>query len=256
MGLETATYINGLVTTNPVGSDDRSTADDHLRLIKSVLKNSFTGISGAVTATHGELDKLAGHVGAVPQLGIAQSWSGKQTFDAGILLPDNDQIEFGTAGAESQLYSDGINTIWNFLANTDLRIDDGVAAVSRYLFDISTGDFHADGDVIAFSTSVGSDPKLKKDIEQIKDARAKLRGLTGVTFKWKKNDQPSAGLLSTDVEKVLPEAVSIAKKLKKKEHQVVNYNAVIGLLVEAVNAMDAELRTLKRRMNHLHGEKE
>ncbi len=255
MGLEAATYIDDLVTTNPVGTDDRSTADDHLRLIKAVLKNSFTGITGAVSATHTELNKLDGHVGNVPQLGVAQSWTAKQTFTGGLLLEDNDQIEFGTAGAESQLYSDGTNTIWNFLADKDLYLND--AGTTRYLFDISVGDFHADGDVVAFSTSVGSDPKLKKDIKQITDARAKLRNLTGVTFVWKKNDKESAGLLSTDVKKVLPEAVELVDPMMDgNKHEVVNYNAVIGLLVEGVNAMDAELRTLRRRVGVLTGDEE
>jgi hypothetical protein len=38
MGLETATYISGLVDTNPAGSDSITYGDDHLKLIKSVLK--------------------------------------------------------------------------------------------------------------------------------------------------------------------------------------------------------------------------
>ena len=58
MGLEAATHISDLVITNPTGADDRSTADDHLRLIKSVLKTDFAAISGAVTATHTELNIL------------------------------------------------------------------------------------------------------------------------------------------------------------------------------------------------------
>lgn len=38
MGLETATKISELVATNPIGTDPKSQGDDHLRLIKSVLK--------------------------------------------------------------------------------------------------------------------------------------------------------------------------------------------------------------------------
>lgn len=60
MGLETATYISDLVSTNPVGASDlASTSDDHLRLIKSAVKTTFPNISGAVTSTHTELSKLA-----------------------------------------------------------------------------------------------------------------------------------------------------------------------------------------------------
>jgi hypothetical protein len=46
--LESTSHIGGLVTTNPAGGDARSTADDHLRLIKSVVTTDFAGYAGAV----------------------------------------------------------------------------------------------------------------------------------------------------------------------------------------------------------------
>ena len=38
MALESANYLNGLVDTNPASTDQVSQGDDHLRLIKKVLK--------------------------------------------------------------------------------------------------------------------------------------------------------------------------------------------------------------------------
>lgn len=59
MALEAATYISGLVPSNPVGAtDDLSTADDHLRLIKSTILNTFPGINGEVSATQAQLNRL------------------------------------------------------------------------------------------------------------------------------------------------------------------------------------------------------
>lgn len=46
-GLETGTYVNDLVSSNPPGSDPRSQGADHLRLIKSVLQSTFPGMAGA-----------------------------------------------------------------------------------------------------------------------------------------------------------------------------------------------------------------
>lgn len=46
-GLETGTYVNDLVSSNPPGSDPRSQGADHLRLIKTVLQSTFPGMSGA-----------------------------------------------------------------------------------------------------------------------------------------------------------------------------------------------------------------
>ena len=49
MALETASYVANLVVTNPDGADARSTADDHLRLIKASLKRTFPLLDSAVS---------------------------------------------------------------------------------------------------------------------------------------------------------------------------------------------------------------
>ena len=52
MGLESATYISGLVDTNPAGSDDISQGDDHLKLIKSVLKTTLPNANAVINGIH------------------------------------------------------------------------------------------------------------------------------------------------------------------------------------------------------------
>jgi hypothetical protein len=53
MPLETATYISDLNASNPIGATDPlSSADDHLRLLKSTIKTTFPSVTGAVTPTH------------------------------------------------------------------------------------------------------------------------------------------------------------------------------------------------------------
>lgn len=47
MGLESATFINDLTTTNPVATDQVSQGDDHLRLLKTVLKATFPNATKA-----------------------------------------------------------------------------------------------------------------------------------------------------------------------------------------------------------------
>lgn len=51
MGLETATYVGGLVATNPTAADPKSQGDDHLRLIKTTLLNTFAGFPGMIVVT-------------------------------------------------------------------------------------------------------------------------------------------------------------------------------------------------------------
>ena len=58
MGVESASYISELVDTNPLVSDAVGQGDDHLRLIKTVLKTQFSGLSGttAVASSAAELN--------------------------------------------------------------------------------------------------------------------------------------------------------------------------------------------------------
>lgn len=48
MGLETGNYINDLNTANPAATDPKSQGDDHLRLLKAVLKNTLPGFTGVI----------------------------------------------------------------------------------------------------------------------------------------------------------------------------------------------------------------
>jgi microcystin-dependent protein len=57
MPLETGTYISDFNTSNPAHTDSVSAADSHLRWIKAAILASFTGVTGAVTATHTQLNR-------------------------------------------------------------------------------------------------------------------------------------------------------------------------------------------------------
>lgn len=63
MGLETGTYISDLNAANPAGTDSKSQGDDHIKLIKSTIKNTFPNINGAVTATDENLNALLSYAG-------------------------------------------------------------------------------------------------------------------------------------------------------------------------------------------------
>lgn len=61
MPVEEATYISDLNETYPLGTGEpKSLGDDHLRLLKSVIKATFPNITGEVTATHAQLNALNG----------------------------------------------------------------------------------------------------------------------------------------------------------------------------------------------------
>ena len=110
------------------------------------------------------------------------------------------------------------------------------------------GDFHADGDVIGFSTTV-SDERLKSDIAKIDGAVDKLEQLNGYTFTYTADGKQSAGVIAQEVEKVLPSAVS-EKELPLKTddgiaYKTVQYDQLHALLIEAVKELSARVKELE-----------
>lgn len=75
MALESATYIDSLVVTNPDPFDTKSQGDDHIRLIKRTIKNTFPAITGPVSVSQDKLNTLGSdNVLCFP--GMIVMWSG------------------------------------------------------------------------------------------------------------------------------------------------------------------------------------
>ena len=79
MGLENTgnsngTYIDSLDKNNPESTDALSQADEHLRYIKKTIVETFTGVTGEVTATHTAINnKCAEPVSAITSDGTTPS---------------------------------------------------------------------------------------------------------------------------------------------------------------------------------------
>lgn len=184
-----------------------------------------------------ESDTLADVTGRGATTSTACTFNGVVNFRSAVDFGDNDILRFGDSD-DVEFYHDGAGGhSYLELNNTgDLYIRD--TATNKYLFDKSTGDFHADGDVIAYSTSVGSDIALKQNITVVEDALDKLTQLRGVEFLWKRNGEQSAGVLAQEVEEVLPSAVKNRKSLStEEEFKTVDYNALLAIVIEAVKEL-------------------
>ena len=105
-----------------------------------------------------------------------------------------------------------------------------------------TGALVATGDVTAFS-----DITLKEDIEVIPNALDKVSQIRGVTFTRKDLDDESrkSGVIAQEVEKVLPEVVTTNEDGIK----TVAYGNLVGLLIESIKELKAEVETLKKEHN-------
>ena len=113
---------------------------------------------------------------------------------------------------------------------------------------LANGDGHFDGDVIAYSTTTPSDERLKENVKVIENPLEKLDKLRGVTFDWiDREDKRSGGIIAQELEKVMPELVREVDSLKNEDSfKAVDYNGLIGLLIEAVKELSNKCNNCKK----------
>ncbi len=98
---------------------------------------------------------------------------------------------------------------------------------------LASGAITSSGDVTAFS-----DMRIKHDIQTIEGALAKVSDMRGVYFK-RNNGEAGTGVIAQEIENILPEVV------KDGEYKSVAYGNMVGILIEAIKELKAEVEKLK-----------
>ena len=157
---------------------------------------------------------------------------------------NNGQIDATTLYASANIGKDSGDYItWT----TDTQMDFYVNGSNEMRLE-ADGDLHVDGDVIAASTTVASDERLKENIKPIFGALEAVSKIKGVDFNWKKDGSKSSGVIAQDIQKIMPHLVKEVKSLDSDDsHLTVDYNGLIGLLIESVKTLQSEVKTLKNK---------
>lgn len=161
------------------------------------------------------------------------------------------RIELPNGSATAPVYSFSGDTDAGFFLQSTDDIGVALAGAEEYRFALngSNGDFHATGDVVAFS-STPSDIRLKTNISDIENPTDTIMKLRGVEFEWRDRKEHSMGFLAQEVERVLPNAIKEKELIGKDgKHKVMNYEAVIPVLVESIKELKSELEKLKKKTN-------
>lgn len=89
-----------------------------------------------------------------------------------------------------------------------------------------------------------SDINLKENIITIDDALNKVLQLRGVNY-YNKNDNSKLkmGVIAQEVQKIIPEVIN-----DSGEFLTVNYNSIIGLLIETVKELNNKIEELKNKI--------
>lgn len=132
----------------------------------------------------------------------------------------------GGAGANTQVV---YNSAGSFAGSSNFTFDGSNVSVS--------------GIVTAQDFNSLSDFRYKKDIDTVTNALSKINELRGVRFNWKESGLPSYGVVAQELEQVLPELVH------GNDPKTVNYNGIIGVLIEAIKELQNEVNELKNKID-------
>jgi hypothetical protein len=110
---------------------------------------------------------------------------------------------------------------------------------------LTVGNIYSSGIITATDFNSASDINLKENIQKIDNPIGKIIKIDGVRFDWKSDNKPSMGVIAQNIAEVLPELVS------GEESKTVNYNGIIGLLIECVKTQQEQIDELNRRLDEL-----
>jgi len=268
-GLLTSTTIDATALTGNLPAIDGSnlTGVAPTKSVVEALGISASSITGALPAISGA-SLTALNATNLDSGTVSTARLGTGTADAGSFLRGDNT--WATPTDTNTTYSAGAGldlSTTTFSVESDLRSDvQYIGQDTNDYYHVNTtshdwyldgvldmrlendGDLHADGDVIAYSTTTASDRKLKDNITTVEDALDKVKQLNGVEFTWKKDGKKSAGVIAQDVEKVLPQAVKIVKDLNSNdEYKTVKYDALISILVESIKELSARVEELESK---------
>jgi hypothetical protein len=121
-------------------------------------------------------------------------------------------------------------------------INDG--STGRFSFSGSSGNFVAGGDITAFGGV--SDRNLKENIVKIDNALEKVSKISGYTFNYIGDDTPMTGVIAQELEEVLPEVVYETESPDGIQSKAVRHGNIVGLLIESIKELKAEIEELKK----------
>ncbi len=263
--------ITGILTVG-TGSITLDGSNDQITIGAGLTINSggisVSGFNGNITGTAGTITTLSSTNGTITNLSSnAVNVSGVATATtfvgsgASLTSLNASNISSGTVPtarlasgtANNTTYLRGDQT-WATVTSGITITDDTSTNATRYLTFTSatSGSISAENvssTKLTFNPSTGvltvvdlnstSDINLKTNINTVENALDTVSQLRGVSFDWKETGKSSYGVIAQEIEEVLPELVGTG------DTKSVNYNGIIGVLIEAIKELKSEIEDLK-----------
>ena len=227
--LQASSIASGTLTLPSVNDTlvGKATTDTFTNKIIDAGSNAITGISSS---------NLSGSAG------ILNTQLANSTISGVSLGSTLGSLSFGTYLNSSGSY-DGSSAVSVSVAATSINTANSL--VSRD----SSGDFTAGTisvtnltatqTVTALDFNSTSDIRFKENIKTIENSLDLVSSLRGVSFDWKETGKGSYGVIAQELEEILPDLV------KDGDTKSVNYNGLIGVLIESIKELKQEIEDLK-----------
>ena len=166
----------------------------------------------------------------------SQQWVDASPFNVGIITSlTNVSFSAGTALSPSMYFVGDPQT--GFFSPGSGQFT--VVSTGSSILNINPSGINVTGVATAQDFDSLSDIRYKENINTVNSALLKVDQLRGVKFNWKETGLPSYGVIAQELEEVLPELVH------GEDPKTVNYNGIIGVLIEAIKELKAEIEELK-----------
>jgi len=229
---------------------------------KSGTNLTFNSANGTLTATEfsgggaGITGLTASQVGAIadvvsdttPQLGGNLDVNNKDITGTGninltgIITATN--FVGGGAGITG-LTANQVGAIADVVSDTTPQLGGNLDVNNKDI--TGTGNINLTGIVTATDFNSTSDARLKTNIQVISDPLDKIVRINGVSFDWINDNTSTMGVIADNIQEVLPELV----RTSTADYKTVNYNGLIGLLIEVAKDQQTQINSLKERLSQL-----
>lgn len=117
----------------------------------------------------------------------------------------------------------------------------------------TTGNALFTGDVVASSTLIASDIRLKENVEDLNYGLKDVMNMRAVSFDWKdkRNKTHDIGVIAQEMETIIPEVVNEIDTLNSdgEHHKTVDYAKLTSVLIKAIQEQQQQINELKEKLN-------